>query len=129
VLVRAELDGRWTKWYNLGVWAGSLETIQRHSVRLQGDDDGYVAVDTLVISAKKATVNAYQLKVRLFSVDGVATPAVRYLSAAYSTAPTKKHEPSGGNPALGTRCSPFRNARRWSTPMAATCGAAPPRRP
>jgi hypothetical protein len=100
VLVRAELDGRWTKWYNLGVWAGGSETIQRHSVRLQGDDDGYVAVDTLVISAKKAVVNAYQLKVRLFSVDGVTTPAVTYLSAAYSTAPIKKHEPSSGNPDL-----------------------------
>jgi hypothetical protein len=99
VLVRAELDGRWTKWYNLGIWASSLETIQRHSVRLQGDDDGYVGVDTLVISDDKATANAYQLKVRLFSVDGVATPRVRYLSAAYSTTPTKNSEPSAGNPA------------------------------
>ncbi|MGC9335044.1 MAG: peptidase C39 family protein [Anaerolineae bacterium] len=98
VLVRAELDGRWTKWYNLGIWASGLETIQRHSVRLQGDDDGYVAVDTLVISAKKAIVTAYQLKVRLFSEDGVATPSVRYLSAAYSTEPTKNSEPSAGNP-------------------------------
>ncbi len=99
VLVRAELDGRWTKWYNLGIWASGSETIQRHSVRLQGDGDGYVAVDTLVIRAKKATVSAYQLKVRLFSVDGAATPSVRYLSAAYSTTPTKKHDPSAGNPA------------------------------
>ena len=97
VLVRAELDGRWTKWYNLGIWASGLETIQRHSVRSQGDDDGHVGVDTLVIDAKKAIVNAYQLKVRLFSVDGVATPSVRYLSAAYSTTPTKNSEPSTGN--------------------------------
>jgi len=99
VLVRAELDGRWTKWYNLGIWASGSETIQRHSVRLQGDDDGYVGVDTLVISAKKAVANAYQLRVRLFSVDGLATPYVRYLSAAYSTTPTKNSEPSTGNPA------------------------------
>ena len=99
VLVRAELDGRWTKWYNLGIWASGLETIQRHSVRSQGDDDGHVGVDTLVIDAKKAIVNAYQLKVRLFSVDGVATPSVRYLSAAYSTTPTKNSEPSTGNSA------------------------------
>jgi hypothetical protein len=99
VLVRAQLDGRWTKWYNLGIWASGLETIERHSVRLQGDDDGYVAVDTLVISAKKAVVNAYELKVRLFSVDGVATPSVRYLSAATSTTPTKNSEPSSGDPA------------------------------
>jgi hypothetical protein len=99
VLVSAELDGRWTKWYNLGIWASGSETIQRHSVRLQGDADGYVSVDTLVISAKKAIVTAYQLQVRLFSVDGVATPSVRYLSAAYSTTPPKDAEPSDGNPA------------------------------
>jgi len=99
VLVRADLTGRWTKWYNLGIWASSLDTIQRHSVRLQGDGDGYVAVDTLVISNKKANVSAYQLKVRLFSVDGVATPSVRYLSAAYSTTPPKKSVPSAGNSA------------------------------
>jgi hypothetical protein len=98
-LVRAELDGRWTKWYNLGIWASSLETIQRHSVRLQGDGDGYVAVDTLVITNKKAVVSAYQLKVRLFSVDDTATPSVRYLSAAYSTTPPKKMDASTGNPA------------------------------
>ena len=97
VQVRAELDGRWTKWYNLGIWASGQETVQRHSVRLQGDNDGYVAVDTLVISAKKAIVSAYQLKVRLFSVDGVSTPSVQYLSAAYSTTPTKGSEPSAGN--------------------------------
>jgi len=97
VLVRAKLDGRWTEWYNLGIWASGLETIQRHSVRDQSDDDGRVAVDTLKISDNKATANAYQLKVRLFSVDGVATPSVRYLSAAYSTTPTKNSEPSTGN--------------------------------
>jgi len=99
VLVRAELDGRWTKWYNLGIWASSSNTIARHSVRLQGDADGYVAVDTLVISAKKAIVGVYQLKVRLFSVDGLTSPSVRYLSAAYSTTAPKDAKPSAGNSA------------------------------
>ncbi|HSJ52477.1 MAG TPA: peptidase C39 family protein [Anaerolineae bacterium] len=99
VLVRAELDGRWTTWYNLGIWASGLETVRRHSVRLQADDDAHVGVDTLLIDAKKAIVGAYQLRVRLFSVDGLTTPAVRYLSAAYSTTPTKNSEPSAGNPA------------------------------
>jgi hypothetical protein len=98
VLVRAELDGRWTRWYNLGIWASGLETIQRHSVRDQRDDYARVAVDTLKISDNKATANAYQLKVRLFSTDGVATPRVRYLAVAYSTEPTKNSEPSAGNP-------------------------------
>ena len=104
VLVRAELDGRWTQWYNLGIWASGTETIQRHSVRDQRDDDARVAVDTLKIVDEKAIVSAYQLKVRLFSVDGLATPRVRYLSAAYSTEPRKNSVPSEGNPDYwGTR--------------------------
>jgi len=90
--VRAELDGSWTEWYNLGIWASGAETIQRHSVRDQSDDYARVAVDTLKISDKKAIASAYQLKVRLFSEDGVATPSVRYLSAAYCTEPTKNSE-------------------------------------
>ncbi len=98
ILVRAELDGRWSKWYNMGVWASGTETVRRHSVRLQGDQDGYVAVDTLVISAKKANAVAFQLKVRLFSVDGLTSPSVRYLSAAYSTTAPKKSSPSAGDP-------------------------------
>jgi hypothetical protein len=99
ILVRAELDGIWTQWYNLGIWASGSDTIQRHSVRDQRDDYARVAVDTLVISDDKAIAAAYQLKVRLFSVDGVATPSVRYLSAATSTEPTKNSEVSEGNPA------------------------------
>ncbi len=99
VLVRVELDGRWTKWHNLGIWASGSGTIRRHSVPGQGDDDGDVAVDTLVIAAQKAAVHAYQLKVRLFSVDGEATPSVRYLSAATSTTLPKDGEASAGNPA------------------------------
>lgn len=98
VLVSAELDGHSTKLYNLGIWASGRDTIERHSVRLQGDADGYVAVDTLVISDKKAEATAYQLTVRLFSDDNVATPSVHYLSAATSTEPAKKPEPSAGNP-------------------------------
>jgi hypothetical protein len=99
ILVRVELDEHWTKWYNLGIWASGSETIQRHSVLSPGDRDAYVAVDTLMIGAKKAVVSAYQLRVRLFSVDGVAAPGVRYLSAAYSTTPVKNSPPSAGNPA------------------------------
>ena len=99
VLARVELDGRWTKWYNLGIWASGTETIRRHSVNLQGDEDGDVAVDTLIISAQGAAADSYQLKVRVFSVDGETTPSVRYLSAAYSITPPEDSELSAGNPA------------------------------
>src|SRR5207248_1281682 len=56
--IRAQVDGRWTKWYNLGIWASDYSTIERHSVRLQGDSDGYVAVDTLVLNDKQPAATA-----------------------------------------------------------------------
>ena len=83
----------------MGVWASGAETVVRHSVNGQGDADGSVYTDTLVITQKKATATALQLKVRLFSADGSATPTVRNLSVAYSTAATKKPALSTGNPA------------------------------
>ncbi|HWR67266.1 MAG TPA: C39 family peptidase [Bellilinea sp.] len=97
ILASVKMGERWTKWYNLGVWASDTGTIQRHSVKLQGDSDGYVAVDTLVLTDKKAIGQTYQLKVRLFSTIETATPSVRYLSAAYSTSTPKKITASVGN--------------------------------
>ncbi len=98
VLARVNFGSHWTKWYNLGVWASDSSTIQRHSVKLQSDSDGYVSVDTLVLTDKKAVVDEYQIKVRLFSTNATAIPSVRYLSAAYSTAAPKKIAPSLGDP-------------------------------
>ena len=89
---RARYGGRWSKWYILGIWASDsseTSTINRHSVRLQGDSDGFVAVDTFVSSNKKESTDAFQLKILLFSEDGVATPTVRNASVAYSTSPPK----------------------------------------
>ena len=68
VQLRARVEGRFTKFYNLGIWAEGSSTVQRHSVRAQGDADGYVAVDTVVLD-KKLTGDAFQLKLRLFERD------------------------------------------------------------
>ena len=96
--IRARIAGRWTKWYSLGVWASGETHVSRHSVRLQGDTDGFVAVDTLVLNGKKAPpADAYQTKLQLFTANGAA-PAVRYLSVATSTA---AQQPSTLEPASG----------------------------
>jgi hypothetical protein len=98
-LIRAQVGGRWTKWYNLGVWAADNSTIERHSVRLQGDADGFVAVDTLVLTAKKAPAGAFQLQVRLFQAQGsTATPSVRGMAVAVSTTPGKPKQLAQGSP-------------------------------
>ena len=98
VQFRAQYGARWSKWYVLGIWASDNSTIERHSVQSQGDADGFVAVDTFVSSAKKATTNKFQLKLRLFSADGVATPRVQNASVAYSTSAPKSASTSAGNP-------------------------------
>jgi hypothetical protein len=97
--IRAQLAGRWTKWYNLGIWAADDSTIERHSVNLQGDGDGFVAVDTLVLTDKKVAASAYQLKVRLFSETGAAVPSLHNMSVAISTTPAKPGALTPGNPA------------------------------
>jgi hypothetical protein len=100
--IRARFGSRWTKWYNLGVWAADYSTIERHSVNLQGDADGFVSVDTLVLANKKETADAFQLKLRLFSANG-ATPGVRNMSVAFSTTAVKPDTLAPGNPALWNR--------------------------
>jgi hypothetical protein len=100
VQFRAWYGTRWSKWYVLGIWAADSSTIQRHSVQSQGDSDGFVAVDTFVSSAKKATTNKFQLKLRLFSANGTAAPSVQNASVAYSTSAPKSANVSTGDPAL-----------------------------
>ncbi len=97
---RAQYGTRWSKWYVLGIWASDNSTIKRHSVQSQGDSDGFVAVDTFVSSAKKATTNKFQIKLRLFSANGTAAPSVQNASVAYSTSAPKSASVSEGNPAL-----------------------------
>jgi hypothetical protein len=95
--IRVQVGTRWTKWFNLGIWAADNSTIERHSVNLQGDADGFVAVDTLILS-KKTFANAYQLKLRLFSSQTGAAATVRNASLAYSTTPGKAGTLEAGNP-------------------------------
>lgn len=93
---RAQYGTRWSKWYVLGIWASDDSTIRRHSVQSQGDTDGLVAVDTFVSSAKKATTNKFQIKLRLFSANGTAIPSVQNVSVAYSTSAPKSASVSTG---------------------------------
>jgi hypothetical protein len=98
VQFRTQYDAmRWSKWYILGIWAADTSTIERHSVQSQGDSDGFVAVDTFVSTNKKEVTNKFQLKLRLFSSNGVVTPSVRNASVAYSTEAPKSAEASTGN--------------------------------
>jgi len=99
VQFRARYGTRWSKWYILGIWAADTNTVERHSVQSQGDSDGSVAVDTFISSNKRETTNKFQLKLRLFSANGVVTPSVQNASVAYSTSAPSSASASTGNPA------------------------------
>lgn len=104
--IRVQVSGTWTKWYSLGVWAADGSTVQRHSATSQSDSVAYVATDTLVVTAKKASATAWQVKVRLFSADGVATPSLDASAVTVSLAPDR---PSTFPPGSSTR---------WNTVLA-----------
>src|SRR5688500_15291604 len=98
-LVRARVGARWTKWYNLGVWAEAGPTVERHSVNAQGDADGTVAVDTLrLVYKKKDPANAYQVKVRVFTASDTEAPSVGGVTVAASTTPQKPDTAAPGDP-------------------------------
>ena len=103
--IQARVGDRWTKWYNLGVWAADYSTIRRHAVRGQGDKDGFVAIDTLILTDKQAPATAFQLKLRLFRAADATrvTPTVRNISLAVSTAPSEARSRPPGDPARWTR--------------------------
>lgn len=61
----------WSKWYSMGVWHEHDLPFKRRSVRGQGDQNGTVAVDTLVLK-KPATV--IQARVSLFTKHPQVTP-------------------------------------------------------
>jgi hypothetical protein len=101
--LRVDVGGRWSKWFDLGIWASDDSTVERHSVQAQGDADGFVAVDTFV-AAKKVAPVAYQLRLRLFQAAGsTAVPVVRNASVATSTTPPKAASLAPGSPALWNR--------------------------
>ena len=97
--LRARVDRRWTKWYNMGVWGAGCSTIWRHSVGGQGDDDAAVYTDILVMREGLAA-DALQVKLRLFSESLEFSPSVRNVAVAVSTAPRVPERFLPGDPAL-----------------------------
>lgn len=81
------LDGHETKWYILGRWAYGDADIHRTSVSLQGDDDAFVSIDTLVA---RDALRAYQVRVTLYRATGTsATPTLTRIAAVASNSVKK----------------------------------------
>ena len=104
-LLRARVGSRWTKWYSMGVWASDTALVQRHSIESQGDADGNVSTDTLVLK-QIAPAGAYQAMVRLFTAAKGTTPTVRNVGVAFSLPhPAKTPVSAGNRAAWGTSLS------------------------
>jgi hypothetical protein len=76
-------DNHWTKYYNMGIWASGTETIERQSVSSQGDADGFVATDTLLLIGA-AAYTQYQYRLTLFTTAVGVTPSIQLLSVMTS---------------------------------------------
>ncbi|HYG57768.1 MAG TPA: peptidase C39 family protein [Symbiobacteriaceae bacterium] len=72
--LKALADTVWTKWYSMGVWLEGDDPFLRHSVSGQGDNYGYVATDTLVMSKPAGAVQA---RITLFTTDPALSPTLR----------------------------------------------------
>jgi hypothetical protein len=81
ILLRAECEGRWTKWYHLGWWSNDAE--RRHSVEKQADADGEVATDTLML---KQLAQGLEWRVVLHGANGQA-PTLRTMAVAIGPVP------------------------------------------
>ncbi|HEX4744862.1 MAG TPA: C39 family peptidase, partial [Candidatus Limnocylindria bacterium] len=97
--VRIEMQGRGsgreTKLYTLGIWASGDGDIHRTSVSLQGDGDGFIAIDTFVRGRKALPLDGYRLQVTLYRRAGTGTtPTLRAVGAMVSAAPSKWTIPS-----------------------------------
>jgi Peptidase_C39 like family len=82
-------QGHLTKYYVMGRWAYDDDTIFRTSVGGQGNEDGYVSIDTFF--AKDHPLTQYQLRVTLYRKAGSnAKPSLRRVGAVASDAPNEK---------------------------------------
>ena len=87
--MQASPDGNyWTKWYVMGRWTYDDSVFHRTSVGGQGDNDGYIAIDTFV--AGKAPMTSYRLQAVLTRASAKdPTPTLTALGAMASATPAK----------------------------------------
>ncbi|MFC6962615.1 C39 family peptidase [Halocatena marina] len=96
-------SGERTGWYVMGRWATTDVDIHRTSVPDQGDEHGWVAIDTFK-AADGIMLGSYQMRVTLYQLpNNDHTPVLRSISAMTSHLPQQDHvDPSPLGGAAGT---------------------------
>lgn len=95
--VRVRADGRWTRWFDMGVWASGEGDVERHSVSRQRHGGWRVSTDVL-LSGAAAFADAYRYRLTLFTERWKVTPVVRGVSFAVSD--SRRHGEWNGAPAF-----------------------------
>ena len=67
----------------MGIWASGTARIRRHSVNRQGDRDGYVTTDSLLLYGQ-AAYTRYQYRLTLFTTDRNVSPSVSLMAVMTS---------------------------------------------
>lgn len=71
--LRANVGGSWTKWYRMGTWSIEGQAAPRTSIGDQGDDNGTVDTDTLLL---KQPAEAIQVKIITNRIDSLKLATV-----------------------------------------------------
>lgn len=74
--VKVRSGGRWTRWFNMGVWARGTGTVKRHSVGGQSGSGWRVVTDTL---QSGSYAGAYRYRLKLFTERQGRSPRVNGL--------------------------------------------------
>jgi hypothetical protein len=93
VEARARVEGRWTKWFNLGWWAPDDRLFRRTSPDPQKDPDGRVDTDILLLASPASSA---QIRLTLCSRDPSKSPALRRAACSFSRTgaqPSSEAEP------------------------------------
>jgi hypothetical protein len=99
-----------TKFYSWGVWSPDNKTFPRASAGDQGDSDGQVRADTLLLNCP---ANAVQIRITLGGTNGVL-PLLKFLGASFCHTTITPHPLEPNRAAWGTSIpTPERSQRSY----------------
>lgn len=110
---KATIEGRDTSYYTLGFWSLDSTRHPRESVKGQGDGDGDVQTDVLVL---KNPASAAQMRLTVGLTSPSATNALDFLGLSFAAVPKSA---SSGSPetAQDREASPSQKSAVWGTTL------------
>jgi hypothetical protein len=98
IQARAIVDGKPTRWFTLGDWAGDTHAHPRQSLKQDADDDAQVNTDTLHL---KKPGQQLEVSVEMSTVAPGPTPKLRLVTVAFADAQNNGSDEIKTSPAWG----------------------------